>query len=95
MRRIIILGIILLSATLHAQVEQADDGAAGNTTEPSAEEIAANLANPNTPLASLTFRLQYRTFDGDLPEASSQNLSLIHISEPTRPPLLSRMPSSA
>ena len=25
----------------------------------------------------------------------SQNLSLIHISEPTRPPLISRMPSSA
>ena len=28
-------------------------------------------------------------------EALDVNLSLIHISEPTRPPLLSRMPSSA
>ena len=72
MRYIIISCIVLLSATVHAQVEQPDEGAAGNTTEPSAEEIAANLANPNTPLASLTFRLQYRTFDGDLPDASSQ-----------------------
>ena len=27
--------------------------------------------------------------------SAAQHLSLIHISEPTRPPLLSRMPSSA
>jgi len=46
---------------------------AGNASEPSAEEIAAKLANPNTPMASLTFRLQQRTFDGDLPGASSQS----------------------
>jgi len=48
-------------------------GGSGNTSEPSAEEIAAALANPNAPMASLTFRLQYRTFDGNLPEASSQD----------------------
>jgi len=44
-----------------------------SASEPSAEEIAAALANPNAPMASLTFRLQYRTFDGDLPGASSQD----------------------
>ena len=31
-------------------------GAAGSASEPSAEEIAAKLANPNAPMASLTFR---------------------------------------
>ena len=30
----------------------------GGAAQPSAEEIAAKLANPNTPMASLTFRLQ-------------------------------------
>jgi len=48
-------------------------GAAGSASEPSAEEIAAKLANPNSPMATLTFRLQYRQFDGDLPGASSQD----------------------
>ncbi len=47
-----------------------DSGAAG---KPSAEEIAAKLANPNTPLASLTTKLQYRTFDGNLPNAGGQD----------------------
>ena len=31
----------------------------------------------------------------DLKDLTTQALSLIHISEPTRPPLISRMPSSA
>ena len=34
-------------------------------------------------------------FDGLLNEYAAKKLSLIHISEPTRPPLISRMPSSA
>ena len=39
----------------------------------SANEMAAELANPNTPLASLTFKLQFRGFTGDLPNADDQN----------------------
>jgi hypothetical protein len=42
-------------------------------SERSAEEIAKQLANPNTPLASLNFKLQYRSFDGDLPNAGDQS----------------------
>jgi hypothetical protein len=49
------------------------DGGAGSASQPSAEEIAAKLANPNSPMATLTFRLQYRQFAGDLPGASSQD----------------------
>jgi hypothetical protein len=54
-------------------VTESEVSASGAAAEPSAEEIAAKLANPNAPMASLTFRLQYRTFDGDLPGASSQD----------------------
>jgi len=41
--------------------------------ERSANEIAAELANPNTPLASLNFKFQHRTFEGDLPDADRQS----------------------
>jgi len=44
----------------------------GGDVAPSADEIAKKLANPNTPLASLNFKLQYRTFEGDLPNADDQ-----------------------
>jgi hypothetical protein len=40
--------------------------------EKSADEIAKELANPNTPLASLLLKNQIRTFEGNLPKASSQ-----------------------
>ena len=40
--------------------------------EKSAEEVAASLANPNTPLASLTLKLQTRIYEGDLPGADDQ-----------------------
>jgi hypothetical protein len=52
----------LASATALAQEKQ-----------PSSEEIAKELANPNTPLASLNFKFQYRTFEGDLPDADDQS----------------------
>jgi len=65
-------------------IAAAPAGAAGSASEPSAEEIAAALANPNAPMASLTFRLQYRTFDGDLPGASSQDGTAIMF-QPTFP----------
>jgi hypothetical protein len=38
----------------------------------SADEIAQELANPNTPLASLNFKNQFRWFDGTLPGSSSE-----------------------
>ncbi|MEP1473003.1 MAG: hypothetical protein ABJK20_15010 [Halieaceae bacterium] len=48
-------------------------GNAGSAAEPSAEEVAKSLANPNTPLASQTFKFQYRLFEGDLPDADDQS----------------------
>ena len=45
----------------------------GGAASPSAEELAKSLANPNTPLASQNFKLQYRTFEGDLPGADDES----------------------
>ena len=45
----------------------------GGAAKPSAEEVAAALANPNTPMATMTLKLQQRSFEGDLPNANDQN----------------------
>ena len=45
----------------------------GGAATPSADEIAAELANPNTVVATLTLKTQYRWFTGDLPDAGSQS----------------------
>ena len=39
----------------------------------SADEIAAQLANPNAVLGKMTFNLDYTAYQGDLPGAGSQN----------------------
>ncbi len=57
---------------------------AGGAAKPSANEFAKKLANPNTPLASLTFKLQYRSFTGDLPDADDQD-SMTLLFQPTFP----------
>ena len=58
----------------------------------SVEEIAADLANPNTPLASLNFKLQFRTYEGDLPGAHEQESTTL-LFQPSFPfPLASPFP---
>jgi len=47
--------------------------AKGGAAKPSANEMAAKLANPNSPLATLTFKFQYRQFEGDLANANKQD----------------------
>jgi len=51
--------------SLSAAAEEAHHGK-------SADEIAKELANPNSSLASLTFKNQYRSYKGDLPGADDQ-----------------------
>ena len=41
--------------------------------EQSASDVARELANPNSSLASLTFKNQYRWYTGDLPGADDQD----------------------
>jgi hypothetical protein len=52
--------------------EPKDIGNSSGAATPSAAEIAAELSNPNTALASLTFKNQFRWFEGDLPNADDQ-----------------------
>ena len=45
----------------------------GGLGSPSAEEIAAELSNPNSTLGTMSVQLDYIAFDGDLPGAGSQD----------------------
>jgi len=45
----------------------------GGAATPSAEEIAAELSNPNTALGTLNTNFDYITYDGDLPGANDQS----------------------
>lgn len=55
-----------------AKASPQDVGASGGAATPSADEIAAELSNPNTSVATLTFKNQFRWFDGDLANTSDQ-----------------------
>jgi hypothetical protein len=59
----LLCGLILLT-TLSSQAQE---------KAKSAEEAARELANPNTPLATLNFKLQFHGFEGSLPGANRQN----------------------
>jgi hypothetical protein len=59
--------IVCLTALAAAGVAQAQE------KEPSLDEIAKELANPNTSVASLTFKTQFRGFEGDLDDADEQS----------------------
>ena len=63
---------------------QVPAGGQGGAVAPSADEIAKELANPNTPLATLTLRTRYQGFEGDLPDADNQN-STTFLLQPTFP----------
>jgi hypothetical protein len=67
-QRVWVVALFFVGSVLQAQ-EAAEDG--GGSA--SAEEIAQQLANPNTPLASLNFKLQYREFKGTLTGANGQS----------------------
>jgi hypothetical protein len=59
-------------------------GSAGGVAKPSADEIAKALANPNTPLASMTLKIQHRVFTGDLSDADDQSGTMM-LFQPTFP----------
>jgi hypothetical protein len=65
-------------------VPGADAGQGGGDASPSADEVAKELANPNTPLATITLKTQYRSFKGSLPNADDQT-SLTFLLQPTFP----------
>ena len=48
-------------------------GEEGGPGAPSAEDIAAELSNPNSSLGTMSVQVDYIAFDGDLPRAGSQD----------------------
>ena len=57
---------------------------AAEDNQPTNEEIAKELANPNTALTSLKFQFQFFSFDGDLPRANDQDMFKLFF-QPTLP----------
>jgi len=57
--------------------EASDPGNEGGAAAPSAAEMAAELSNPNTAVATMTLKAQYRIFEGDLPAADDQSSTLV------------------
>lgn len=53
-----------------------DDGE-GGLARPSADDIAAELSNPNTALGTMNFNIDYLTYQGDLPGADDQNATRV------------------
>ncbi len=58
--------------TTVVKAEPKDIGSSGGAAAPSADELAAELSNPNTAVATLNFKNQFRWFEGDLPDADDQ-----------------------
>lgn len=65
--------VFLFAAVLFAGPALAQESPSGPQKELSADDVAKELANPNTPLASLTLKTQYRTYTGDLRGADHQD----------------------
>lgn len=82
MRRSVAVLILLLSVSAVFAAENgttAEKGAAAESSARSKDEIAKDLANPNTPLTSLKLQIQYFSFDGDLPGADDQDMLKLYL----------------
>ncbi|MHC4758399.1 MAG: hypothetical protein ACYTE8_07055 [Planctomycetota bacterium] len=74
--RTLILSLVLIVSLSLASAAESD--------KPTNDEIAKELANPNTALTSLKFQFQYFSFDGDLPRADDQDMFKLFF-QPTLP----------
>lgn len=74
-----------------ANREATDSGAqtTSKSVAPSADELARELANPNTVLARLTLKTQFRSYTGDLPKADDQEATMM-LFQPSAPFPLAR-----
>ncbi|MHC4266003.1 MAG: hypothetical protein ACYSUK_08730 [Planctomycetota bacterium] len=75
MRTLILSLVLIVSLSLASAAEN---------DKPTNDEIAKELANPNTALTSLRFQFQYFSFDGDLPRADDQDMFKLFF-QPTLP----------
>ena len=60
------------------QIDRPDElaGAQDSPHNLSADELSRELSNPNSPLASLTFKQVYTSYKGDLPGAGDQSSNM-------------------
>jgi len=65
-KKYLLLFMMLFSALINAQEAQKEEA-------PSADEMAKELANPNTVLGTMNFNFDYMHYQGELPGAESQN----------------------
>jgi len=82
----LLISLTLLSSCLFAgELPAAARKKAEETVDiKDAAAVSRELSNPNTSLASLRFKFQYRDMTGDLPGADSHNSSLV-LFQPTLP----------
>ena len=69
-------------------VGEARPNSEGGLGAPSAQEVAAELSNPNSNMGSLTLLLNYVEYDGELPDAGNQS-GLLAVFQPSLPYALS------
>ncbi len=75
--REVISGKVTLFKVINGKTIASDDAEKvdgnGGAATASAAELAAELSNPNSAVATLTFKNQFRWFDGELPDAGDQS----------------------
>ena len=77
--------VVIIFTTVNANAQTNNkDIADDDFKNKSTDEIAKDLANPNTPLTSLRFKTQFRGFTGSLENANNQNSTLVQL-QPTLP----------
>jgi hypothetical protein len=69
--RVTLFFVVIISSFVAVQPAFAQENI--GETKKSADEIAKELANPNTVLGTLNFNFDYINYQGDLPNAGSQN----------------------
>jgi len=73
MKKKLLKKTVLICLGLVAFVTNAQDDDQSKGDQKSADDIAKELANPNTTLGSMNFNFDYIHYQGDLPDAGSQN----------------------
>ena len=74
----IALSLVMFSASSKAAAGSVAEGSkTGGPATASAEEVAAELANPNTAMASMNFKNQFKTYSGDLPNALESRRAIL------------------
>lgn len=81
--------VLLLLFSVVTMSMSAQDDKPGSHDGRSAEELAMELANPNTTLGTMNFNFDYINYQGDFPGAGSQNSVMISF-QPSLPIPLSK-----